>query len=344
MKSHIVFSSLFSLFFSLITATSSSVAASEHSTVTFALDNDSTFGVDQDYSNGIFISYTSSAISTPSMLTYLSLSIWEKPSLDKFEFTLGHKMWTPSDIESTEPVANDRPYAGYFYGEFNFISLSPQQVQRFNLTLGATGESSFADQAQKIVHKMTGSDEPKGWEYQIEDDVVGGIGYLSHVNLSRHALFDNDDSAHTSFNNTEFEISNITEINVGRFRSDVATGMMIRWGTDLAANMSAAGISTEHPFRPGMIGASSSAWFVFTGIEGRYRFNDITIEGKRPNIPDPENYPSTLENWQSSAVLGATWYNRHVGLSLTFTAKTPDYEQAQTALYGTSALALFAFF
>lgn len=251
MKSHIVFSSLFSLFFSLITATSSSVAASEHSTVTFALDNDGTFGVDQDYSNGIFISYTSSAISTPSMLTYLSLSIWEKPSLDKFEFTLGHKMWTPSDIESTEPVANDRPYAGYFYGEFNFISLSPQQVQRFNLTLGATGESSFADQAQKIVHKMTGSDEPKGWEYQIEDDVVGGIGYLSHVNLSRHALFDNDDSAHTSFNNTEFEISNITEINVGGFRSDVATGMMIRWGTDLAANMGAAGISTEHPFRPG---------------------------------------------------------------------------------------------
>lgn len=344
------------LVFSLVT-TSASVSAAERPTLTFAIDNDAIFGVDQDYSNGIFSAYTSGKISTPSILYFLSLSVWDIPALDKVEFTLGHKIWTPSDIKAEKPVVNDRPYAGYFYTEFNFISLNHQQVQRFNLTIGTTGNNSFADQAQKIIHHMTGSNEPNGWEYQIDDEIVGSIGYLTHFNLNRNTLFNNSEStssepenlkskspgANTASENTEFEISNITEVNIGRFRSDIATGIMWRWGTDLGGNIGAANISTEQPFYPGMIGASNSAWFIFTGIEGRYRFNDITIEGERQNITAPDNYPSTLEHWQSSAVFGVAWYRKHVGLSITFAAKTPDYEEAQTSLYGTAALSLFAF-
>jgi hypothetical protein len=369
MKSRTLFALLLPLFCALIAAVSSRVLASEQPTITLAFDNDAVFGVDQDYSNGIFVAYTSATINTPSILTPLSLSVSGAASLDKLELVIGHKIWTPADIKSSEPVANDRPYAGYFYSEFNFISLSPRQTQRFNVTLGVTGERSLAEQSQKLVHSITGSDEPNGWQYQIDDGVVGSIGYLTHFNLSRNNLFVNTGGDNTGvnrpeinsseinrseinrpevkstgLNNTEFEISNISEVNIGGFRSDIASGIMLRWGRDLSNNMGAAGISTEHPFRPGMIGASNSAWFVFTGIEGRYRFNDVTIEGERPNIPDPENYPSTLENWQSSAVLGAVWYNRNAGFSLTFTAKTADYEEAPTAFYGTSTLTLFSFF
>jgi len=322
---------LFALIFVFVTVSSSTVA-SERSTLTFAADNDGIFRVDQDYTNGIFTSYTSTVINTPSILMPLSLSTKSALALDKVEFTIGHKIWTPSDIKSTKPVANDRPYAGYFYTEFNFLSLNSQQAQRVNLTLGVTGKYSFADKAQTLVHSITASEEPNGWEYQIADEVVGGIGYLTHFNLSRHAV----DTA-------EFEIANITEVNIGGFRSDVSTGIMLRWGMDLSENMGAANIATEHSFRPGMIGASNSAWFIFTGIEGRYRFNDMTIEGKRPNIPESEYYPSTLENWQSSAVFGAAWYNKYAGMSITLAAKTADYKEAKTALYGNAGLSLFAF-
>jgi hypothetical protein len=353
MKSRTLFTLLFPLllplFCALIAAVSSRVQASEQPTITLSFDNDAVFGVDQDYSNGIFVAYTSATMNTPSILTPLSLSVWGAASLDKFELVIGHKIWTPADIKSSEPVANDRPYAGYFYSEFNFISLSPRQTQRFNVTLGVTGERSLAEQSQKLVHSITGFDEPNGWQYQVDDGVVGSVGYLTHFNLSRSSLFvntggDNTGVDSTGLNNTEFEISNVSEVNIGGFRSDIASGIMLRWGRDLSNNMGAASISTEHPFRPGMIGASNSAWFVFTGIEGRYRFNDITIEGERPNISTPENYPSTLKNGQSSAVLGAVWYNNNAGFSLTFTAKTPDYEEAPTAFYGISTLTLFSFF
>ncbi|USD31469.1 MULTISPECIES: lipid A deacylase LpxR family protein [Vibrio] len=320
----------------------SSAVASERSTVSFSIDNDGVFGVDQDYTNGLFLTYTSDAV-TPNWLTNpMSLSFWGGTSLDKYEFTLGHKMYTPSDIEATTPMPNERPYAGYLHAEFNYISLHPQQAQRFNLTLGTTGESSLADQAQDIVHGITGSDEPRGWAYQVDDEFVGSLGYLSHFNLWRDR----------AMANTDWEISNVSEVNAGNFRSDVSTGFMFRWGTDLAGSMGAANIDNENPFRAGMLGASKGGWFVFGGIEARYRFNDITIEGDRSGVVDyansngenPSIYDVTLEEKQASAVAGFAWYNEHFGAAVTATAKTPDYKEAKDSMYGTGGLALYAFF
>ncbi len=93
-----------------------------------------------------------------------------------------------------------------------------------------------------------------------------------------------------------------------------------------------------------MIGASSGGWFVYGGIEARYRFNDITIEGDRPNLPDGEQYQVNLRHNQATAVIGAAWYNALYGLSLATTIKTADYKEAQDEVYGTGSLSLFAFF
>lgn len=58
---------------------------------------------------------------------------------------------------------------------------------------------------------------------------------------------------------------------------------MFRWGgTNLASNIGAANISVESPFSASMLAQDTSSWFLFTGgFEGRYRFNDMTIEGDR---------------------------------------------------------------
>ena len=324
----------------LLLLSNSSVFASTQSTVAFSLDNDGIYGVDQDYTNGLFLNYTSGQITPPAWLSMLSLSDAKQHSIDKWQLTLAHKMWTPSDIEMDTPIANDRPYAGYFHGEINYLSLTTERVQQFNLTLGMTGEHSLADKAQKIVHGITGSDDPNGWDYQIESKVAGSIGYINHLNLKRGQMT----------LNSEWEVSNVSEINAGNFRSDVSTGLMFRWGKDLDHNMGAANISTEHPFRAGAIGQSKQAWFIFSGIEARYRFNDMTIEGNRPaiendpDISDPSIYDVDLKHLQASAVLGVAWYNQHFGASFTTTLKTPDYKQATNDIYGTGGLSLFAFF
>lgn len=324
-------------YISLMTALifSAGALSSERSTVSFSIDNDGIFGTDEDYTNGIFLSYTTGAISPYSLFRPLSLSYWGANSVDKFEFQLGHKMWTPSDIESTEPIANDRPYAGYFHAELNYISLHPQQAQRFNLTLGATGESSFADKAQQLVHSLVGSKEPNGWAYQIEDQFAGSIGYLTHLNWKRQP----------TSGSTSWEISNVTEANLGNFRSDVSTGAMLRWGTDLGGNFGSANISTENPFKAGMIGASNRGWFSYFGLKARYRFNDVTIQGDRPGIPEPsEAYDVTLQPLQAEAVLGLVWYNQYVGINTFIASKTPEYKEAPGSINGNGGISFFAFF
>ncbi|MCL9774685.1 lipid A deacylase LpxR family protein [Vibrio methylphosphonaticus] len=309
--------------------------SSERSTVSFSIDNDGVFGTDEDYTNGIFLSYTSGAITPYSLFRPLSLSYWGASSLDKFEVQLGHKMWTPSDIDATEPIANDRPYAGYFHTELNYISLHPQQAQRVNLTVGATGESSFADQAQQLVHSIVGSTEPRGWEYQIEDSFAASLGYLTHLNLKRAP----------ATGSTSWEVSNVTEANIGNFRSDISTGAMFRWGTDLGGNFGSANIHSENPFKAGMIGASNRGWFSYFGIKARYRFNDMTIQGNRPGIPEPsEAYDVTLQPWQAEATLGIAWYNQYVGVSTFIASKSAEYKEAKKSIYGNGGVSLFAFF
>ncbi|HHX8301206.1 TPA: lipid A deacylase LpxR family protein [Vibrio diabolicus] len=318
----------------VLTLLSPVAMASTKSTVSFTLDNDGIFGVDQDYTNGIFLSYATGQLKQESQWKWLSLADSEHANIDKIELVLGHKMWTPSDIEADYPLVNDRPYAGYLHTEINYLSLTDDKAVRYNFTIGATGESSLSEKAQEIVHGITGSTDPQGWDYQIDDKVAFSLGYRVFNKLMR-----------SEGQKTQWEITNINDINAGNFRSDVSQGVMFRWGTNLASSIGAANISVESPFSASMLAQDTSSWFLFTGFEGRYRFNDMTIEGDRPGIPEPSApYDVTLHNWQASAVAGATWYNQNYGASLTFTIKTPDYKESQTDVYGTGSFSVFAFF
>lgn len=308
--------------------------ASTKSTVSFTLDNDGIFGVDQDYTNGIFLSYATEKLREDAEWNWFTLNNNSQSNVDKIEMVIGHKMYTPSDIEADYPLVNDRPYAGYLHTEINYLSLTADKAVRYNFTIGTTGESSLSEKAQEIVHGITGSTDPQGWEYQIDDEIAFSVGYRAFNKLMR-----------SEGESTQWEITNINDINAGNFRSDVSQGVMFRWGTNLANSIGAANISVESPFHASMLAKSTSSWFLFTGFEGRYRFNDITIEGDRSGITEPsDQYDVTLQNWQASAVAGASWYNQNYGASLTFTVKTPDYKEAQTDVYGTGSLSLFAFF
>ncbi|MDF2153642.1 lipid A deacylase LpxR family protein [Vibrio sp. CAU 1672] len=317
-----------------LTLLSPAALASTSSTLSFTLDNDGIFGVDQDYTNGIFFTYATGQLIPQAEWSWFTLSNPHQSNIDKFEFVLGHKMWTPSDISAAEPLANDRPYAGFLHTELNYLSLTADKAVRYNLTMGATGESSLSDKAQNLVHSITGSTDPQGWDYQIDDTFAFSVGYRAFNKLMR-----------SEERETQWEITNINDINAGNFRSDISQGVMFRWGTNLANSLGAANISVESPFSASMLGRDGESWFVFTGFEGRYRFNDLTIEGDRSGIPEPSKpYDVTLEHWQASAVAGVTWYNQRFGASMTFTVKTPEYKESQTDVYGTGSLSLFTFF
>jgi hypothetical protein len=121
--------------------------------------------------------------------------------------------------------------------------------------------------------------------------------------------------------------------------------MMFRFGSELGGNFGAANIGTESPFKAGMIGSSNQGWFTYFGVKARFRFNDITIEGDRPGIPEPSDaYDVTLQPIQGEAVLGATWYNSYVGVNIFAGTKSAEYKEASKSIYGNGGISLFAFF
>lgn len=308
--------------------------ASSKSTVSFTLDNDGIFGVDHDYTNGIFLSYATGQLTKESEWDWLSLNNPASSSIDKIELVLGHKMWTPRDIDADYPLVNDRPYAGYLHTELNYLSLTADKAVRYNFTIGTTGERSLSEKAQSLVHTITGSPDPQGWDYQIDDYLALSFGYRAFNKLIR-----------SEGNGTQWEVTNVNNINAGNFRSDISQGVMFRWGTHLSNSIGAANISVESPFSASMLARNTTSWFIFAGLEGHYRFNDITIEGDRSGISgESDVYDVTLAHWQSSAVAGATWHNQSYGVSVTFTLKTPEYKEAQTDVYGTGSFSVFAFF
>ncbi len=83
-------------------------------------------------------------------------------------------MYTPSDIELETPSANDRPYAGYLHTEFS-IQFEPHNKPNV-LTLPSVQQSerALSEDAQSWRFTLDAkSDEPMGWEYQVD---VSGRG------------------------------------------------------------------------------------------------------------------------------------------------------------------------
>ncbi|GAM62258.1 probable outer membrane protein [Vibrio ishigakensis] len=71
------------------------------------------------------------------------------------------------------------------------------------------------------------------------------------------------------------------------------------------------------------------------------RFNDITIEGDRP---DDGITASEVEHLQATATIGAVGYYKGWGASLALSTKTRDYQEDPRSFHTNGSLALFYLF
>ena len=131
----------------------------------FTYENDSVYGPDKYYTNGIQFSFITKDY-------YNNLNLFENKLYHNFSFGFGQKIYTPKNIKLNQPQFEDRPYAGYLYFFLNTNIIYNNFIDSFGINLGLTGEISFGEQAQKIVHDMIGSPEPMGWKYQIPNEVL----------------------------------------------------------------------------------------------------------------------------------------------------------------------------
>jgi hypothetical protein len=84
-------------------------------------------------------------------------------------YLFARQMHTPENLSASEPIVDDRPYAGYGYLGVALHRASPHTLDQFELKLGAIGPITQADEMQAYAHEHWGGTAPEGWENQLDN-------------------------------------------------------------------------------------------------------------------------------------------------------------------------------
>jgi hypothetical protein len=155
-------------------------------TFTFYLENDVFTGTDREYTNGIKLTWISRDLSgyhevrTPAWSRDFidSLPFVNKPgTVRNVSVSIGQNMYAPEDLERTDLILDDRPYAGITYLAAGFHAKDSRRMDSFDINLGIVGPHSYAEQVQKTWHKWIDTTEPKGWDHQLKDEPILNLHY-----------------------------------------------------------------------------------------------------------------------------------------------------------------------
>jgi hypothetical protein len=301
--------------------------------VDFSWDNDLVFGTDGTYTNGVKLGWrgdehrASACRQCWSTIASNIFSFLPATSGASTEHSLGmdvrQTMITPEDITITTPQYDDLPYVGVLRGDFSLFSRSKNSATSYNLSLGVIGPNSGAESAQKRIHKLTDSTPPQGWEYQLGEDTLFGLGA---ARADRHALW-----THAEGRQTEWGTAYGGQLN--NFESYAAAGSFFRYGYNLPSNLlpDYAGIGSSVSL-PGLLANKNYGWSIYAGLAAQaiaYSY----IEDKS------EGYSHEQDHFIGSVTLGGEMHTPNFHISLSLKQTSSQAQNARRPLhFGTLAL------
>lgn len=292
-----------------------SLPVSEGGTYSFTFENDIFAGDDKNYTNGVRLDYVTPRNGLPFWARFARRNLgWLTDAEDWYAtYALGQNMYTPSDISLDDPPADDRPYAGFFYGSVGIVADRRDRLDTLALDFGVVGPAARADQVQSIVHELIGAQDPKGWKHQLENEAAFRLlyerkyRYLSRLDLGILDL-ETDAAPHLG-------------VALGNVDTSASAGVTVRIGDRLADNYGPPRV------RPALAGpgffdpTGGLGWYVFAGAEVRLIGRNIFVEGNTfgdgPGV-EPKRLIADLH-----AGL-ALQYNR-VELTYTHVLRSPEF-------------------
>lgn len=256
------------------------------------------------YTNGAYISWYDvsnegeKAPGPPLLTRGLAWMLDDDPHFTVAEYTLGQTMITPKDISKMHPDPQDAPYAGMLFLRSTFISVHDNYADTISTTIGMVGPASGAEKTQKLIHKMTGSTRPRGWDYQLKNEPVAR---LTRARVWRIA---DPDQPYV-------DALVLGNINVGNMESSIGTGVIFRVGNGLEKSFSTAAQITGRINNPVAI---DGGCYTYLGITLSYVHNQIFVNGNTFRS-SPE---ADLRHEQYSLIAGFSYSWSNVSLGLAF--------------------------
>ena len=178
-----------SLFFSLIVLSPAiSSALPDAAYTSFTLENDlfTTNNRDRHYTNGFRFSLISDTYSdfteknSSDMMrkAFSQLHLVRKKGYERWiAYGAGQIISTPENVSKPFDQPDDMPYAGLLYWFYSMNGQKKNRGESLTFMAGIIGPLSMAEHTQKLAHKVSDSDRPRGWDEQLKNEPALNIGY-----------------------------------------------------------------------------------------------------------------------------------------------------------------------
>ncbi len=278
------------------------IRLSQESFLKVGFDNDILDYTDRFYTNGLRVDLILPALQA-NPLGKIMLPYWGS-AMNYYGLTLCQNMYTPSTTKTGGILYGDRPYAAYLYlGSFRISNDTLRQIrQTSEIWIGVIGPSSYGEWVQRSFHNsVPTNNEPLGWEYQIQNDLV--LNY--NLSLEKGIV-----------SRRNFDFTVCAAGSLGTLYTNIGGGFQFRAGW-LNPYFSNLGIARKERLRED--GLRRSQLFVFVRGSGKAVGYDASLQGGMFN----KSSVYTLPSGEISRIV----FQTSAGLSVNYGGIRLDIEQ-----------------
>lgn len=155
----------------------------------YSMENDNDVHTDFGYTHGSKISILFYRGDTKE--SFLNIPFTSPQNRNNFiSFSYANQMYTPYDLDETQLIKDDRPYAGYSYIEIGLHQTTESYLDSLTLQLGIVGPSSGMEGLQSIFHKSIDAADASAWDYQLKDEFIMQLNYMHKWRLKLAKIYD----------------------------------------------------------------------------------------------------------------------------------------------------------
>lgn len=248
----------------------------EETRLALTLQNDIFAGSDGGgYTNGIALSSIRTAspgetsIKSQWLLSPISALLGVGPAALTLS-SLNQMMMTPADITRKVPDPADSPYMGALWYRAAQVSVQDEVADMLAVNIGVIGPASGARQTQTFIHKITGSDKPQGWDYQVNKRALLGIERYRAIRFAAPEASDGTPS---------HDLIAMAGASLGNWQSSAGATLMLRYGTNLKQSYPTVMRIAMRTGDPMVIGRG---WYTYAGLHADRMFSQMGIGTNRP--------------------------------------------------------------
>lgn len=238
-----------------------------------------------------------------------------------FHFGLGQMIYTPNSITEQKITEFDRPYAAYLFLK---PSISLFWWRRNSLVLGLDigliGPKAGGERVQSWWHKLLSLDEPRGWRYQISDELLLNFGFKYQ---------------HSWWISPRFDLISTIKAQAGTAFDDLYFGLMARTGNPGPIDRSAITNSLLNNNNS----SRAREWFLFWEFSNAFVFHNTLIDGSLLH-PSKNVHTEHARSQYFISKAGIAFSKRHISWIFSMYHLTPEVTGGKGHTYGSIELAV----